>query len=95
MLLSQYSIERRLPLVVFSRESVSAGALMSYGPDYKNIFRRAAVYIDKILTGEKAADLPVEIPTKFELLVNVRTASALGIELPPNLLARADEVIEQ
>jgi putative ABC transport system substrate-binding protein len=93
-LMAQYARERRLPLVVFSRESLIAGALMSYGPDYKNIFRRAAVYIDKILKGEKPADLPVELPTKFELFVNLKTAKSLGIEIPPTLLARADEVIE-
>jgi putative tryptophan/tyrosine transport system substrate-binding protein len=93
-LLARYARERRLPLVVFSRESLIAGALMSYGPDYTNIFRRAAIYIDKIFKGEKPADLPVELPTKFELLVNLKTANSLGIELPPTLLTRADEVIE-
>jgi putative ABC transport system substrate-binding protein len=93
-LLAQHARERRLPLVVFSRESLVAGALMSYGPDYKNIFRRAAFYIDKLLQGEKAADLPVELPTKFELFVNLKTARSLGIELPPTLLTRADEVVE-
>jgi putative tryptophan/tyrosine transport system substrate-binding protein len=93
-LLAQYARERRLPLVVFSRESLAAGALMSYGPNYEDIFRRAAFYIDKILKGEKPADLPVELPTKFELFVNLKTAKSLGIELPPTLLTRADEVIE-
>jgi putative ABC transport system substrate-binding protein len=93
-LLAQYARERRLPLVVFSRETVAAGALMSYGPDYQNIFRRAAFYVDKILKGEKPADLPVELPTKFELFVNLKTARSLGVELSPTLLARADEVIE-
>jgi putative tryptophan/tyrosine transport system substrate-binding protein len=93
-LLAQYARERRLPLVVFSRESLDAGALMSYGPDYKDIFRRAAFYVDKILKGEKPADLPVELPTKFELFVNLKTAKSLGIELPPTLVTRADDVIE-
>jgi putative ABC transport system substrate-binding protein len=93
-LLAQYARERRLPLVVFSRESLAAGALMSYGPDYKNIFRRAAFYVDKILKGEKPADLPVELPTKFELFINLKTARSLGIELPPTMLTRADDVIE-
>jgi putative ABC transport system substrate-binding protein len=93
-LLARYARERRLPLVVFSRESLIAGALMSYGPDYTNIFRRAAMYIDRILKGDKPADLPVELPTKFELFVNLKKAKSLGIELPPTLLTRADEVIE-
>jgi putative tryptophan/tyrosine transport system substrate-binding protein len=93
-LLAQYARERRLPLVVFSHESLAAGALMSYGPNYEDIFRRAAFYIDKILKGEKPGDLPVELPTKFELFVNLKTAKSLGIELPPTLLTRADEVIE-
>ena len=93
-LLAQYARERRLPLVVFSRESLDAGALISYGPDYKDIFRRAAFYVDKILKGEKPANLPVELPTKFELFVNLKTAKSLGIELPPTLLTRADGVVE-
>jgi putative ABC transport system substrate-binding protein len=93
-LMAGFAREHRLPLVVFSRESLIAGALMSYGPDYKSIFRRAAFYIDKIVKGEKPADLPVEAPTKFEFFVNLKTAKSLGIELPPILLTRADEVIE-
>jgi putative ABC transport system substrate-binding protein len=93
-LMAQYARTRHLPLMVFSRESLVAGALMSYGPDYQNIFRRAAVYVDKILKGEKPADLPVELPTKFQFFINLKTAKALGIDVPPTLLTRADEVIE-
>ncbi len=92
--LAKSAIQRRLPLVVYSRETLEAGALMSYGADQRAIFRRAAVYVDKILKGERPADLPVEQPTKFEFLINLKAAKALGIELSPMLLARADEVIE-
>jgi putative tryptophan/tyrosine transport system substrate-binding protein len=84
----------RLPTMHGTRDYVEAGGLMSYGPNFPDLFRRAADYVDKILHGVKAGDIPVEQPTKFDLVVNLTTAKALGLDLQPTLLTRADEVLE-
>jgi ABC-type uncharacterized transport system substrate-binding protein len=92
--IAELALKHRLPTVVGSREYVEAGCLAGYGTDFPALFRHAAVYVDKILKGAKPADLPVEQPTKFELVINVKTAKALGLTIPPSLLGRADEVIQ-
>jgi putative ABC transport system substrate-binding protein len=88
------AVGARLPTIHGLREYVEAGGLLSYGPNIADQFRRVADIVDKILRGAKPADIPVEQPTKFDLLINLTTAQALSLEIPPTLLARADEVIE-
>ena len=89
-----FMADQRMPAVYSHRELAVAGGLMSYGPNYRELFRRAAGYVDKILKGTKPGDLPVQQPERFALLINLNTAKKLGLEIPPMLLARADEVIE-
>jgi len=92
--LADLAAKHRLPAVYPLREHVDAGGLMAYGANFADVFRRAATYVDKILKGAKPADLPVEQPTKFELVINLKTAKALGLTIPPSLLGRADEVMQ-
>jgi putative tryptophan/tyrosine transport system substrate-binding protein len=92
--LAKLALKNRLPTIYGSRQFVDEGGFMSYGADVLNNFRRAAVYVDKILKGAKPADLPIEQATKFELIINLKTAKALGLTIPPSLLGRADEVIQ-
>ena len=92
--IAELAATHRLPTVGWSADTVEAGLLMSYGPNILSLYGRAATYVDKILKGAKPADLPVEQPTKFELVINLKTAKALGLAIPPSVLARADQVIE-
>ena len=92
--LADLAVTHRLPMMVGSKEYAEAGALLSYGTDYPDLFRRAAAYVDKILKGAKPATLPIEQPTKFELVINLKTAKALGLTIPQSLLQRADELIQ-
>jgi ABC-type uncharacterized transport system substrate-binding protein len=92
--IARFAQSRRLPTMYAAKEYVDAGGLMSYGPSVPGMFRQAAVYADRILKGAKPADLPVEQPTKFQLVINLKTAKGLGLKIPPSLLLRADHVIE-
>ena len=89
-----FAAKNRLPAMYPTSELVEAGGLMSYAPSYTDLFRRAADFVDKILKGTKPADIPVEQPTKFEFLVNLKAAKQIGVTIPPNVLARADRVIK-
>jgi putative ABC transport system substrate-binding protein len=94
VLLAKYAMENSLPLMVSNREALEAGGLITYGPSFTSIFRRAAVYVDKIIRGEKPAELPVEQPSTFELLINLKTAKAIGLTISEGFLLRSDGIIE-
>jgi putative ABC transport system substrate-binding protein len=91
--IAKFALSNRLPSTYVRREFVEVGGMMSYGADILDSYRHVAVYVDKILKGAKPADLPVEQPTKFELVINLKTAKQIGLTIPPNVLARADRVI--
>jgi putative ABC transport system substrate-binding protein len=90
----EFATKNRLPTMFVDAAHVEAGGLMSYGPNAPDLYRRAATYVDKILKGAKPADLPVEQPMKFELVINLKTAKQIGVTIPPNVLVRADKVIK-
>jgi putative ABC transport system substrate-binding protein len=92
--ISALALSRQLPTIYGYRDGAAAGGLISFGPNYEDLFRRAADFVDKILRGSSPADIPVEQPTKFELVINLKTAKALGLDVPAALLVRADELIE-
>jgi putative ABC transport system substrate-binding protein len=92
--IAEFAAKRRLPSMFAWKEYIEAGGLMSYGPDREETLRRLAVYVDKILKGAKAADLPVELPRKFDLVINLKTAKEIGLTIPPGVLARADKIIK-
>ena len=92
--INTFTLSARLPTMLAFRELVETGGLMCYGPNYTGMFRRAAEYVDKILRGAKPADMPFEQPTKFDLIINLATAKAIGLDIPESFLLRADEVIE-
>ena len=92
--IAEFALSLKLPSIYIDGSFPRAGGLMSYGPDFDSIWNRAATYVDRILKGEKPANLPVEQPTKFDLVINLKTARTIGVDIPPTFLARADEVIE-
>jgi putative ABC transport system substrate-binding protein len=92
--IAAFALKSRLPSMYSGREYVEDGGLMSYAPNYADLFRRAATYVDKILKGARPADLPVEQPTKFEFIINLKAAKQIGLTIPPNVLGRADKVIQ-
>jgi len=93
-IMAQLALKHRLPLIAYSKETFGAGAFMSYRADQIPMFQRTAAYVDRILKGENPADIPVELPTRFQFRINLKTAKALGLSVPPTLMATADQVIE-